>query len=207
MFRYPVLAIVMLTALCATSISLAKAPTPKAMRVELEAMLDSDQRFRAEIKSLEPTLGPETPEIRALWDRQGRIDQANMKLLAKFIAARGWPGKSLVGEKATTAAFLILQHADLPVQQHYLPLLREAAAKNELKPSRLALLEDRILVRTGQPQIYGSQLVRDPKTGLLAFSPIKDEENVDKRREAVGLEPLAEYAKGFGLDYPPKKAD
>ena len=207
MFRYPVLAIVMLTALCATSISLAKAPTPKAMRVELEAMLDSDQRFRTEIQSLERKLGPETPEIKALWDRQSRIDQANMKRLAKFISARGWPGKSLVGEKATTAAFLILQHADLPVQQRYLPLLRKAAANNELKPSRLALLEDRILVRTGQPQIYGSQLGRDPKTGLLAFSPIEDEANVDKRREAVGLEPLAEYAKGFGLVYPPKKAD
>ena len=35
--------------------------------------------------------------------------------------------------------------------------------------------------------------------------PIEDEENVDARRASVGLEPLAEYLKRFGLEYKPLK--
>jgi hypothetical protein len=37
--------------------------------------------------------------------------------------------------------------------------------------------------------------------GQLEFYPIEDEANMDKRRQSVGLEPLAEYAKHFGLEY------
>ncbi len=39
------------------------------------------------------------------------------------------------------------------------------------------------------------------KTGKNEFFPIEDEANVNKRRAAVGLEPLEEYAKHFGIDY------
>jgi len=55
----------------------------------------------------------------------------------------------------------------------------------------------------GKKQIYGSQLRQNDK-GALEFYPIDDEPNVDKRRQAVGLPPLAEYAKQFGLVYRPK---
>jgi hypothetical protein len=41
----------------------------------------------------------------------------------------------------------------------------------------------------------------------MELYPIEDEANVDARRDAAGLEPLAEYLKRvFGIDYaPPKK--
>jgi hypothetical protein len=36
--------------------------------------------------------------------------------------------------------------------------------------------------------------------------PVEDEENLDKRRASVGLEPIAEYLKRSGVTYvPPKK--
>ncbi len=78
--------------------------------------------------------------------------------------------------------------------------------KGEIDASNVALLEDRILVREGKEQIYGTQLKTNERTGKLELSPIKDEENVDKRRQAVGLPPIAEYLKTFGLQYvPPRK--
>jgi len=40
-------------------------------------------------------------------------------------------------------------------------------------------------------------------TGKTEFFPIADEAHVDERRASVGLEPLADYAKGFGLEYKP----
>jgi hypothetical protein len=33
------------------------------------------------------------------------------------------------------------------------------------------------------------------------FFPIQDEANVNKRRASVGLQPLEEYAKFFGINY------
>ncbi len=80
-------------------------------------------------------------------------------------------------------------------------MVREAVAQGEVRPSSLALLEDRVLVGQGKPQIYGSQLITDPTTGKNSIQPIADEMDVDKRRAAVGLEPLAEYAKRFGVIY------
>ncbi len=45
----------------------------------------------------------------------------------------------------------------------------------------------------------------DPVTRKHSFHPIEDEINVDQRRAAVGLGPLAEYAKRFGFVYEPPK--
>ena len=70
---------------------------------------------------------------------------------------------------------------------------------------------DRIKVNKGLKQIYGTQIspVKDPNTGYLAnkaeIAPIEDEENVNKRRAKVGLKPIEQQAKEFGIDYKPKK--
>lgn len=48
--------------------------------------------------------------------------------------------------------------------------------------------------------------MKDPATGKLSkftYVPIKDEENVDKRRKEMGLIPLKDYLKMFGIDYVP----
>jgi hypothetical protein len=37
----------------------------------------------------------------------------------------------------------------------------------------------------------------------MIIQPIKDEKNVDKRRNKVGLQPLSEYAKLFNIEYKP----
>lgn len=83
--------------------------------------------------------------------------------------------------------------------------MRKAAAAGELDKSALALLEDRVLTNQSKPQLYGSQLHNNPLTGKLEFFPIADEAHVDERRASMGLGPLADYAKGFGLDYVPAK--
>jgi hypothetical protein len=90
--------------------------------------------------------------------------------------------------------------------QKYLPLMRQAAAKGELSKSSLALVEDRILTFQNKPQLYGSQLHTNQETGKMEFFPILDEAHVDERRASMELGPIAEYAKGFGLEYVPVKA-
>jgi hypothetical protein len=66
------------------------------------------------------------------------------------------------------------------------------------------MLEDRILMKEGRKQIYGTQVYSGPETGgKLQLYPIEDEAHVDERRAAVGMPPLAEYLRAFGLDYKP----
>lgn len=129
------------------------------------------------------------------------IDSTNLNLVESIIAKYGWPGKSFVGQTGNTAVFLVIQHAEIEAQEKYFNLLKQSAEAGESRMSHLALLQDRILMRRGKKQIYGSQVVPDNKTGGWKIYDIDDEKNVNQRRALVGLEPIEEYAKHFGIDY------
>ena len=174
-----------------------------ALRDELIKMQEEDQKYRMQMNDVENG----SDEMKALWEKQAAVDEKNIKRVEEIIAEHGYPGKSLVGNQAKIATFLIIQHADLSYQEKYLPLLQEAADKGEMQKSSLALLIDRINMRNDKPQIYGSQVGTDPFTGELWFHEIEDEMNVDKRRAEMGLGPLSEYAKYFDLEYPRKPYD
>jgi hypothetical protein len=79
--------------------------------------------------------------------------------------------------------------------------MREAVKKGNALAGNLALMEDRSALEHGKKQIYGSQIGRDMKTGKYYIDPIEDEANVDKRRTAVGLGPLADYASQWNIIY------
>jgi hypothetical protein len=48
-----------------------------------------------------------------------------------------------------------------------------------------------VRVAQARPQVYGTQFAR------AGPQPIEDEEHLDERRAAVGLEPFADYAARF----------
>ncbi len=128
------------------------------------------------------------------------IDSCNLVLIEKLIAKYGWPGKSFVGFSGNYTVFLVIQHAGLATQEKYLPLLEASVDAGESRPADLAYLQDRILMRQGKKQLYGSQIVYN-NTGDQVLYPIEDEKNVNVRRAKVGLPPLEEYAERFGIDY------
>jgi hypothetical protein len=74
----------------------------------------------------------------------------------------------------------------------------------EVLQSNLAYLTDRVLLAEGKKQQYGTQVT--VVDGKWAPRPLEDEANVDKRRAAAGLSPLAEYLKLIEREYgSPKK--
>ena len=141
------------------------------------------------------------------WKRQNIIDSVNLIQVTKILDSIGFPGKSLVGDTAYLATFLVIQHSDLKNQEHYLPVFQKAAENNELEWSYVAMMIDRVKVNNNEKQIYGTQLhgVKNPKTGYMTdkseFYPIEDERNVNLRRQKVGLSTIEEYAKQWGIDY------
>ena len=120
-------------------------------------------------------------------------DKENAQALRHIVARHRWPGRSLVGEEACHAAFVIALHADhdTPFQHALLRLLHEAARNGEATPAQWAHLHDRCLVHTARQQLYGTQHWLAPD-GRLEPHPIADLGNLDARRAEVGLPPFAE---------------
>lgn len=181
----------------------------KRLAAELLEMAADDQKYRGVIeaemiKMASTGTSQASDEYIAAVKSQDHLDARNIARLEEVIKQHGWPGKSLVGEEASKAAFLILQHSDLTRQEKYLPILKKAARKGDARPADVAMLDDRILVGRGKKQIYGTQLQSNPDTGgKMVLAPIENEEHVDQRRASVGLMPLKEYLKHFGIEYQP----
>jgi len=129
------------------------------------------------------------------------IDSTNRIFIEKLISKYGWLNKSFVGDEGNRTCFLVIQHADLATQEKYLPLMQASVELGESATYDLALLQDRVLMRQGKKQIYGSQVVRDESNGQWKFYPIENESYVNVRRAAVGLRPIEEDAAYFGIDY------
>ena len=187
------------------AVAKADAKLNQPLKKELAAIYVTDQGTRSKMDSVQKNFTMQSPQWEALMADMKTTDERNTKRVVEMIEQHGWPGNNLVGRRGSTAAFLVIQHADAEIQRKYLPLMRKAAAKGELAKSELALLEDRVLVRQGKLQIYGSQLRNNPDTDRMEFFPIEDEAHVDERRSTMGLGTLTEYAKHFGLEYVPKK--
>lgn len=77
--------------------------------------------------------------------------------------------------------------------------MKEAVTKGNANPGSLALLIDRIEIREGRKQIYGSQIGTYPNTNIQYVLPLMDPDNVDKRRKEVGLGSMSDYVKNWNL--------
>lgn len=177
------------------------------VRAELIQMLQLDQGGREEITRIREQFGNTSPEMDSAWEKQTSIDKRNMSRLEGIIAHFGWPGISTFGQEAATAAFLILQHSDLEQQKKYLPNFRTAVEAGEARSSSYALLYDRVLMGEGKKQLYGSQLRLNEESGGYYLWPIDDDANVDQRRVALDMPPLAEYLKQVPFEIEEVPAD
>jgi len=128
-------------------------------------------------------------------------DSLNLVKVVNIIDRYGWLGPQDVGMNGSQALFLVIQHASLATQQKYLPLIRTAEKNGKTLSSNLAILEDRINMREKKKQIYGSQVFKNKLTGEMCFYPIADPDHVDDKRKAMGLQPIADYAKLFNLTW------
>lgn len=171
----------------------------KTLVATLDSIFNDDQNGRQQLKEVEAIYGVDSKELKALWKMISEKDSINLIKVKTILDTRGWLGEDVVGEQGNTTLFLVIQHSDIKTQEHYLPMMRQAVKNGKAKESSLALLEDRVALRQGRMQIYGSQINRDIKTQSFYVSPLEDPDNVDKRRAEVGLQPLAEYLLNWNL--------
>ena len=165
-----------------------------ALRAELLELARDDQQDRERLsRALETN---DSEYIKRLIAN----DSARTQRLKALVAQYGWPTAALVGRDGVHAAWLLLQHSeDWAWQKTMLPVVEAAADAGEIHKRDLAVLTDRALVRSGRPQRYGNSFsILD---GRLVADPIEDEAAVDARRAAIGLPPMAEYARDLAEMY------
>lgn len=167
----------------------------------LDTIYKEDQTYRKQIKGIEEKFGGESKEMKTHWKLIVEKDSINLIKVQKILDERGWLGTDLIGDRGNLTLFLVIQHSPLEVQERSLPMMREAVKKGNARASSLALLEDRIALRNRERQIYGSQIGRDQVTGEYYISPLKDPDNVDKRRREIGLGKLENYVSHWGITW------
>lgn len=172
----------------------------KPLVAVLDKIYKEDQSSRRQIGEIEEKYGWDSKEMKAHWEIIGEKDSINLIKIEKIIDKRGWLGADIIGRQGNNTLFLVIQHSDLETQIKYLPMMREAVQKGNARSSSLALLEDRVALRQGKRQIYGSQIHNDTN-GEQFVAPLIDPENVDKRRAEVGLGPLADYVGRWDLTW------
>lgn len=169
-------------------------PGEPALRAELLKMRDADEKARnAAIAD-----GFKHPElIKAML----AVDAANLPRLRQIVATQGIPTLAQVGEDGVEAALLLVQHADRDpaFQTKVLDQLQASPDHGGVSAQQFTLLTDRVLLAQHKPQRYGTQFKM--KDGKLQADPMEDPVNVDKRRVAAGLPPLADYACMLSIEY------
>jgi hypothetical protein len=114
-------------------------------------------------------------------------DEQNLNWFKQQIAEIGWFDMRRYGWAADRAALLIVQHADADpgFQSSVVRLLEPRLEAGDTDPENFAYLVDRVAVRSGQPQRFGTQM--DCVKGEWIVPEIVDQTTLDARRKRMNL--------------------
>ena len=164
---------------------------------QLQIIENDDQSARMQIDIIRTQFANDTSilsdKLKSVWKIMRIKDSINLIKVSAIVDKYGWLGSEEIGDDANSTLFIVIQHADLKTQEKYLPLMRIAVKNGKAKARSLALLEDRVALREGKKQIYGTQVFQNLKTNEYFVLPLEDPYNVDLKRAEVGLQPLSVY--------------
>jgi len=173
----------------------------------LEPIFEEDQACRGLAMKAEEEFGRNSEEWLLAFKIMREKDSIHLVIVENILNERGWPGPEVIGYTGNLCLWLVIQHSDKETQEKYIQMMRDAVEKGNARSDELALLEDRLALRQGRKQIYGSQLGYDPEKGKTTYvSPLIDPDNVDIRRAGVGLNTLQEYlSENYGMNWNAKR--
>jgi hypothetical protein len=129
-----------------------------------------------------------------------KVDKENLEKVLGIIEHCGFPTVASVGQTGMMSTFLVLQHSTRRIREKYLPQIKSSAANGDLSLQEVALMEDRLLMESGEKQKYGTQVTSDNIEEGWKLYPIVDIKNVNRRRETMGLGPLEDYVKQWNIE-------
>jgi len=169
-----------------------------SIKVLLEGVYDADHRVRNDMETFIEKNGLDSPQVDSMKTIMLRSDSLNEAFMKSFLEEHGFLCRSKVGEKGVQAEFLVIQHScNLDFQKEWLPEIWRLAGIGELAYEMAAILDDRVRLRTGLKQFYGTQFKWNPDNNKWQLEDIEDPKNVNKRRLELGMETIEEYINSF----------
>ncbi|MFJ6023764.1 DUF6624 domain-containing protein [Brevundimonas sp. NPDC092305] len=181
-------------------------PPATSDRERLERMGVLDQVGRRTLTPIDLGVLPEAERqaaIAVMWAPVMAMDDRLLAELLPMVPEEGWFRKSVYGEQASKAAFLIIQHSDLEQWRRFVPILEPLVEAGEVDGQSYGLMYDRLAINERRPQRYGTQVICKGGKLVIDWENLEDPANADARRRAMGFQwTLAEYEAVFA-DYPP----
>ena len=167
----------------------------------LEEVYDKDQEVRkwTVLSSLS------YDEIVTYSTEMALTDSLNQATVFGILDKEGWPAR--LSDKANQAIWLVIDHSDLAARSKYLDLVKAEAEEGVLDKSDFAVLNDRVLMEEGKPQVYGTQIkmaaefVGEELTMQLYLWPVENPAALDSLRSSVSLSPIEEYLASSGATF------
>lgn len=159
------------------------------------AIRDKDQSIRQKIMPMLASGNQDS--IMAVVVQMNMIDKENQTFVFGLLDNQGWPDG--LSDKANSAIFLVIDHAEFAAQEKYYPVVKEKAEQGIIGKEDAATLQDRILMKKGEMQVYGTQTTMVVINGenINYLWPVKNPDQLDKLRKEVNLPPIAEYIAVF----------
>ncbi len=157
---------------------------------ELVEMRDDDQRLEMLVVNKDPQA-----KEPGFFERKDQAQAQNAIRCKEIFAKIGYPSEPLVGQDASRAFWLLVQHADAdPTFQEQVAIaMKPVVLQGHAQPNDLAMLTDRVRINTNRLQVFGSQVTYDMDICKAMPKPTENPQEVDQRRTQVGLIPLWQY--------------
>ena len=121
--------------------------------------------------------------------------------MCAILRSEPWPSKTTVGEDgASTWIRLVKTYFSPQLQVALLPVISAGVEKDQIKKDgELASLIDRLRLKAGMPQLFGTQAVAN--NNFIVISPLYSAEQVDTLRAEYGIAPLRDYIRALQSSY------
>ena len=167
----------------------------------LRNVRESDQSARLAMIELTRSDQLDIDAVLAAQTKIEEVDSTNQVIVARLLDS-GWPQG--LSEEANNAIWLVIDHAPIDYQLRYMPLIEEQVATGAISKSQYATLFDRIRMRQGEPQRYGTQTVQHRSTeqnASIYVWPIENPRKFNRLRRAMGLTPIKRYCRKVSKVY------
>lgn len=169
---------------------------------ELGELASADQKYRKLRTSVIEKYGKDSKEHQENTRLWNLTDSINLIKIDSLLVLYGYEA---IIDNGAESIFIIIQHADLQRQLTFIPLFKAKAKQGKMDFQKIALMEDRINVRTGKKQVYGTQICKNIKTAEQFVCALEDPETINLRRAELDLPAeflsMAAYCKYFGIKW------
>lgn len=167
----------------------------KGLQIELIRMYVDDQAARG--NQLHDIISKYKIDSSEITQNGGvYVDERNRNRLKEIFKEFGFPTRKLVGKDAMHGIFLMIQHSDgdKEWQKSQLSNIEKAVKNGDMDGQSYAYLYDRIQIKSGEKQLYGTQFAKvDPINEIVELAETEDLENLDRRRMEIGMTPIEMY--------------